>query len=316
MFSRGRLLISACTRSAIVLVAVAGARPIRAQQAALPGPVPAVLALQGQDAANPPPAAAALVVEALQGGQPTLADLVEKNHQEYQALLISELQFCRNACDLTDDQSQQIARRSGPIVKGAAAWAAKLELKPAQRGGIRLATDPAPPNPIKFTRDIVLKIVKENTTPAQQGRYQVELERRAAHQRQAAIQYLVARLDRILILSTDQRARLLQLFEKNWDDEWGAIVSIMDDDGASFPAIPHRLILPLLSPTQQEIWKRCEQLAIDATDIYMSTVCDFIADLPSDFGPWLSAGGVEAPQPPKEREAREKQQGKPNPVAP
>ncbi len=313
MFRRGRLLISACTRSAIVLVAAAGAGPVRAQQVP-PKPIPAALALPGQDAANPPPAA--VLFDAPRGDRPTLAALEEENRQEYRALLISELQFCRNACDLTADQSQQIARRSGPIVEGAAAWAAKLELKPAQRGGIRLATDPAPPNPIKFTRDIVLKIVKENTTPAQQARYQVELERRAAHQRQAAIQYLVARLDRILILSTDQRARLLQMFEKNWDDEWGAIVSIMDDDGASFPAIPHRLILPLLTPTQQKIWRRCEQLAIDATDIYMSTVCDFMADLPSDFGPWLNAGGVRAPQPPKEREAPEKQSDKSNRVTP
>jgi hypothetical protein len=254
MLWRSRLFISGSIRGVAVLAALGCACPVRAQQAAALTQVAALLDVQVIDEVKPP----------------TLETLVAENRREYRALLLMELQFCRNACDLTDDQCQKIARRAGPIVEGAADWAAKLELKPAQRGGIWRNTDPVPPNAIKLTRDILLKSMKEHTNLAQQIRYRAELAKRLAHQRLAAREMLIARIDRILILSSDQRAQLSRVLDANWDDEWGAIVDIQHDDGSPFPAIPYRLILPILHPNQQRVWKRCEQQAIDATDYFKS----------------------------------------------
>jgi hypothetical protein len=284
MLWRSRLLISGSIRSVVVLAALGCACPVRAQQAAL------------FEVVKPP----------------TLERIVAENRQEYRALLRTELQFCRNACDLTDNQCQQIARRAGPIVEGAADWAAKLELKPAQRGGIWLNTDPAPPNAIKLTRDILLKIMKEHTTLAQQIRYRAELAKRLAHQRLAARDMLIARIDRILILSSDQRAKLSRVLDANWDDEWGAIVNIQHDDGSPFPVIPYRLILPILHPNQQRVWKRCDQQAVDATDYYKAAVLGYAEDLPSDLEPWLKADGPAPVVQPIGREAPEKREERSN----
>jgi hypothetical protein len=308
-----RRFISGCIRSAIALVALHGACAGRAQQLESE-PVRAVPAPQRQEPANPPPVAAPRI-EMVQDGQPTLAELVEANRQKYRALLISELQFCRVACDLTNQQSQQIARRAGPIVESAAVSAAKLELVPARRGGMRLADDRVPPNPIKLVRETLIKIVNELASPGQQGRYRVELEKRAAHRRQAATHDLVVRLDRMLILTSDQRARLLRLFESNWDDEWDVIGSILGDDAAPFPAIPDRLIVPCLSSAQQKLWKKCAKQAIDATDAYMSAVCELMEGLPSDFTAWLEAASIEAVKRPIAQQAPEKQKDASNRAA-
>ena len=49
--------------------------------------------------------------------------------------MISELSFCRVACDLTKEQSERMARRAGVIIEEAAARTAAIELKIARRGG-------------------------------------------------------------------------------------------------------------------------------------------------------------------------------------
>ena len=63
----------------------------------------------------------------------------------------------------------------------------------------------------------------ECATPDQQQRYLAEGKKRDAHRKEAAIHALVARLDRMLVLSGSQREQFLKLFESNWDEEWGVL---------------------------------------------------------------------------------------------
>ena len=146
--------------------------------------------------------AATEMVRMLRGGGMQLEKIVNEKRQAYRSLLSSELSFCRVACDLTKEQSQRIARCSAAMIEEAAQTAARLDLKPAQRGGIRYAGEPALPNAVKLVRRSLEQLVKEHGSPEQQNRYRLELARRAARQRQTAIWGLVARLDRILIFSS------------------------------------------------------------------------------------------------------------------
>jgi hypothetical protein len=174
------------------------------------------------------------------------------------------------------------------MIEAAALKSARAELAPARRGGIRLNTDPVRPNGVKVVRDEILTLVKEFTNPAQQARYQAETTKRAATYRQTAIHTLVARLDRMLILTTAQRGRLLEMFESNWNDEWGAgTLSMLWDDSAPFPAIPNRLIVPLLSASQQKRWTSLEITAIDATEAYITYVSEIMDGVRSEFADGL-----------------------------
>ncbi len=229
---------------------------------------------------------------------PDLNQLLEEKRQEYRALAISELHFCQTACDLTKEQGDRIAKQVGGMVEEAAATAARLEIKVAHRGGIRVASDPPVPNPVKLVRDGLFKIVRECATPAQQGRYQAEITKRAKSRRETAIGWLVARLDRTLVLTGDQRDRLTRMFESNWDDEWGATLGLMADEDSSFPAIPDRLVLPILSATQQKIWNRLDKQAIVATDAYLSFVSEIMDGLPSEFAAHLEASARVPDKPP------------------
>jgi hypothetical protein len=231
-------------------------------------------------------------------GEQALKKILEERRESFRTLMISELHFCRSACGLTEEQSQTIATRAGAAIDEAVANAAGLYLKIAKRGGIQLASEPAPPNPVKLVREILGKLVIEYGSPVQQARYQAEDEKRAAHRRQTAIDALVARLDRMLILSSGQRERLLKMFESNWDAEWGVIISVLEDDDGPLPAIPDRLVVPCLSATQQKVWQKHEKMAIDATEAYVRAVVEIMEGLPSDFTASLLAADRKRALPP------------------
>ncbi len=227
-------------------------------------------------------------------GSPDLQRLWAEQRQRYRALMISELDFCRAACDLTKEQSARVAKEASVMIEEAAAKGARLELAPSRRGGIRLSTDPVPPNAVKVVREGLLKLVKENTTAEQQVRYQAEIAKRAADWRRTAILVLVARLDRTLCFSTAQRELILKIIESNWDDEWGAsTLGNLGDEGFPFPAIPSRLIVPHLTVTQRRLWNRLDVIAVVATDVYISYVIEFTDGSPSEFAAALEAAARE-----------------------
>jgi hypothetical protein len=228
-------------------------------------------------------------LEGPKGGALDFKAILEGKRESFRTLLVSELRFCRSAGGLTKQQGERIALEAGVMVEEAACEAARLGLKPAQRRGIWLATDPKPPNPVKLVRAILERLVGELATPEQQGRYVAEAKKRDAHRKEAAIHALVARLDRTLLLSSSQREQLLKMLESNWDEEWGVLNGVMGDDEAPLPAIPERLIMPLLTVSQRMAWKRFEIVALDATEAYLAFVAEILEGLPSEFEQSLDA---------------------------
>jgi hypothetical protein len=264
-------------------------------------PNPGRPAQERREAAGPAPAPFA----PLEGPKPpNFKAILEDKRQSFRTLLVSELRFCRSAGELTNQQGEQIAREAGVMVEEAACEAARLGLKPAQRGGIWLNTDPKPPNAVKLVRSILEKLVGEFATLEQQQRYVAECKKRDAYQRETAIHALVARLDRMLLLSSTQREQLLKLFESHWDEEWGVLNGgVMGDNEGPLPAIPESLITPYLTPGQRMAWKRFEILALDATEAYLRVVAEILEGLPSEFTASLDAA---ARQTEKLRAAMEK----------
>ena len=77
-----------------------------------------------------------------------------------------------------------------------------------------------PPNAVKVVRDGLERLVNDHADP-RGNRVAIRrgLTKRAAYRRQTAIGSLVARMDRMLILTGTQRDRLVQVFESNWKGE-------------------------------------------------------------------------------------------------
>jgi hypothetical protein len=65
---------------------------------------------------------------------------------------------------------------------------------------------------------------------------------------------LVALLDRELLLTGRQRAQIGEALSAGWDDLWCDAIEVSTDGRVIIPDVPDRLVAPLLSAAQTEIW--------------------------------------------------------------
>jgi hypothetical protein len=121
--------------------------------------------------------------------------------------------------------------------------------------GIRPGQEPQWPDPRKIISDELLKSVKTSLSPDQAKRYEAELEKRSAARKRAALLNLVAKLDKDLVLSADQRGKLSEALTANWKDEWGQQIEVFMYGDTYMPVLPDAQVLSVLTDKQKQIWK-------------------------------------------------------------
>jgi len=176
------------------------------------------------------------------------AALVQQVNQQFgpqfRQLYRTELHFMRSVCQPTKQQYEKIAAESEATLKEAI-----TKFSVMMRGG-RVGDQSDPRAPVA---DMIAKLVRANLSPEQAELYQKELDQRAAARRQVVVLYLVARLDRLLILTPEQRDQLRQILENNWDNSWNQL-QMLQYSGPNFPALPNAKIVPLLTEAQKTVW--------------------------------------------------------------
>jgi len=181
--------------------------------------------------------------------QPAVAVLnarADRRGAQMWSLFRAEYYFIRNACDLNADQRKALARLGGSAVKAAARQFAEAELRVSRVEGY--------PDPRKLMEDELAKAMSSLITPGQQARYKEEIEKRAASRKQVVIDNLVAKLDQDLVLSADQRTRLVESLSTNWKDAWGQSFEMLMRIDNFFPDIPDHVVVPMLTDHQKEVW--------------------------------------------------------------
>jgi hypothetical protein len=168
---------------------------------------------------------------------------------QFRPMLSAEYHFARTVCELTKEQRKQIARGAEDIIKSAATSYVQWQFNPRGRrsGG--------PPEPSKLIDDALGAAIKANVTPEQWSRYQEETEQRAAHRKEAAVWNLVAKLDKLLVLSPAQRGQLVETLSAQWDDSWCTSLQMFQNENGYLPPIPDSVIVAHLNERQEKAWK-------------------------------------------------------------
>jgi hypothetical protein len=118
----------------------------------------------------------------------------------------------------------------------------------AMFGRVNPQSDPRTP----ITKALA-KSVRVHLSPEQADRYQKELDQRTAAQRRFAVSNLVVMVDKVLLLSADQRSQLEKVLETNWDNTWYEIsIYAMNN---FYPPMPDARITPILTSAQQDVWR-------------------------------------------------------------
>ena len=211
-------------------------------------------ALMAEDVAVEAIAAAAVVVDAgdapadAAGGDP----FEQQFRQQFRQLSKAELNFVRAVCQPNAEQSKKIKAAGDAGLKTAVKKFAEVQKKMQQ--GIRAGQEPQWPDPRKIISDALLKSVKESLSADQAKRYEAELEKRSAARKRAALLNLVAKLDKDLVLTADQRGKLSDALNKSWKDEWGQQIEVFMYGDTYMPVLPDAQVLPVLTEKQKQIW--------------------------------------------------------------
>ena len=173
--------------------------------------------------------------------------------QQYRPLLVIELNFIRQACDLKPEQRPKIKAAGEAAVTQVVRRMAEQQRR-AMRGGNFVERDAPPANPRQFILDALAKALKETLTEDQLARYTEESAKRTALRKRAATQCAIALIDSQLCLTVEQREKITESVSANWQPQWESWLTLSQYGGQYFPTIPDQHIATHLSAEQKSVW--------------------------------------------------------------
>jgi hypothetical protein len=172
--------------------------------------------------------------------------------------LRAELLLVRTICGLTEDERKAIGREGAQALRNASSKYVDWQRSEGRKSALHERS--APPDSRKQIQDGVSAAVKKHLTAEQQARYQAEIERRNTEERQTTVRYLVAILDRNLLLSADQRAQLSESLTSHWDHAWREPLEVIQNGNTLVPPVPDQYVIPFLDAVQTGTWRGIQKL--------------------------------------------------------
>jgi hypothetical protein len=155
-----------------------------------------------------------------------------------------ELHFMRMVCRPTKEQFEKIAADGEPALK------ATIRMFVSN---MRRPVDNRQSDPRQVIAEAVAKSVQLTLSPEQVARYQKELDQRALARKRVWVLSLVRMIDKVLVLTPEQREKLSKILEKSWKDSWNHTQILMYGD-QYFPSMPDAEIVPILTDNQKTVW--------------------------------------------------------------
>jgi hypothetical protein len=175
--------------------------------------------------------------------------MIQQFEQQYGAqfrqLYKTELHFMRLVCQPTRRQYDKIAADGEPALKATMSKFAATFHRPVAD---------EQPDPRMLVAEALVKLAQTNLSPEQAARYRTELDQRTAAQKRIAVLSLVCKMDKLLILTPEQRRALGEVLQNNWNEAWNQ-PQWLTIGGQYFPSMPDDKILPVLTETQKNVWR-------------------------------------------------------------
>jgi len=163
----------------------------------------------------------------------------------FRRLYQAELHYVRMVCQPTKQQFQKITADGEPALQATIAKFAATWRRPVAnvQAGLR-----------PLILEALVRSVRSTLAPEQSARYQKELDDRSAARKQVMVLNLVGKIDSILLLSAEQRVKLGEILQSNWNDTWSQEqwLTIVN---SRLPPMPDDKILPVLTETQKQLWR-------------------------------------------------------------
>jgi hypothetical protein len=172
---------------------------------------------------------------------------------QFKLLLRGELLFVRVVCHPSKDEYARIAAVGDEALGQSVREYAEAQ-SAAMRGDGRNEW-PKLPDPRQLIAGRLYRATVEILSNSQAETYKQELDKRAAHRKYVTILNLVAMLDRKLVLTAEQREKLVVSLTDQWNESWSQSLEILTLGDQYFPILPDNYVLPILNDFQRSVWR-------------------------------------------------------------
>jgi hypothetical protein len=173
---------------------------------------------------------------------------LEQCSQQLRPILNAEYQFIRSACAMTEEQRKKVASDGERVLRRSAQRFVEV-----RRNGLSAAN---PPDPRRWIEEGLSVSVKAHLSPEQTARYEAEIQKRDDDRKRIAILNTVALIDQWVVLTADQRERLIRTLSLNWQRAWCPTLEIFQHINAPPDAVSDEYIASVLDDDQLKTWKR------------------------------------------------------------
>ena len=193
-------------------------------------------------------------VAAVAAGVPIMADPLEQQFApQVQLVLNTELHFVRKVCQPTAKQYESLKQSGDRAAKSTVKKIAQVQKQMQQ--GVRPGQQFDWPDPRGVIAEILVKEVAMLMSAERAEQYQFELTKRTEARKRVALLNLVSKIDRDLLLTTEQRTKLSESLTTNWKSTWAQQLEVFVYGDQFAPILPDDQVLPFLNEKQKTIWK-------------------------------------------------------------
>lgn len=185
-------------------------------------------------------------------------------------LLIAELNNVRQNCDLSVEQRGRVRAAAEAELLVVARSMFRQQQPQIRIGGVNAAVS----EPRKRIRDAIDAALAETLAEEPLKTYRAESARRSEFRRRAAINYVVARLDRTLYLTPEQRQEVTRSLTDNWQDSWESWPLMQVYGDQYFPVVPDQYIIRPLKPDQVSVWRGLQKIQISSLNSIQGNVVE------------------------------------------
>ena len=173
--------------------------------------------------------------------------------RQVRPILRAELHLIRTVCKTSEEEQRAFAREGEKALLLVVDKVAEIQVQAQQGIGSAM---PDVPNQIQSA---LADAVKAKLPPERAERYRAELDERGRVRKEVTARNLVAKLDQLLNLSPDQRAKIAAALEESADSMASTIDNYISNS-SYYPNLPPHQVVPFLDERQKAIWEGAQKV--------------------------------------------------------
>jgi len=175
---------------------------------------------------------------------------------QFDQLLYSELAFLRRSCKPDAKPFVEIAKAAKADIRVPLREYISTVYGPQVLGNAGVQRDAATADPRMAMQKLLMPLAEAKLGAEKTRLYRQECDKRMEARQHAVVMNLVAALDERLVLTAQQRAKLVESLSPKYDSSWESYCEIYTSNPQYWPSISDQLIVPLLNEKQVSIWQQ------------------------------------------------------------